>query len=69
MSNIDETPEPIMIPVPGREELFAVVRAACAEVRAQGYRSTDMATALENLLGRWWYESLDPEWLDHVPHT
>ena len=36
--------------------LVAVCDAAKAEVVAQGYRSSDMARALEALCGEFWYE-------------
>lgn len=38
------------------ERLWAVVDAAKAEVRAQGYRSSDMARALKALEGEFWFE-------------
>ena len=41
-----------------REELArAAVEAAKAEVRANGYRSSDMARALESLCGEFWFET------------
>jgi hypothetical protein len=43
------------------ETAKAVVAAAKAEVRAQGYRSTDMARALEAHSGAYWYETEVPD--------
>ena len=42
------------------EKLEAVAEAARAEVLAQGYRSTDMATAMKALWGEWWFETYVP---------
>ena len=41
-------------------KLEAIAEAAKAEVLAQGYRSTDMATALKAVYGEFWFETYLP---------